>query len=455
MADWQHAITASLPGAVAEPTADPSKSSLVFAGVRWLGNTLPEAELEVKQPAPESDDTASSEDEPIENHNLVKLLKRPNPYMSSSTMWKAFANDWIISGNVHFIKFRNGFGQVVQLWYEPFKSIRPRWVNDNQGEYLPRERSDSDRSVEIPDSTENFINYYEVDRGGTKHRLAVADVIHFRDGIDPDNTRCGLSGMMTILREIYGDSAVADYAGGVLAAKGVPPGVLSIDPQIGMMTQAEVDDLGMRLERQIKSGRPLIVRGGKFERMGLTPEEIDSRVSRYMSEERFSAVTGIPAIVLNFGSGMERSIYNNMAEADRRAVKQYLEPLWWHIAQEMTAQVLPDFDQDEEHFVEFCLDEVAALQEDENAKWKRIGQAYQDGWIKRSEARKFGNLESEDGDDVYYVKPGSETVTLEDEEEKREMALEPKPDPLALAGQPDRKLLNAAPMKIKQFYKAK
>lgn len=158
-----------------------------------------------------------------------------------------------------------------------------------------------------------------------------------------------------------------------------------------------------------------------------------------MAQDIFSAVTGIPAIVLNFSSGMERSIYNNMSEADRRAVTSYLQPIWWHRDQVLTRRLLRDIDQDETHFIESDLSEVGALQEDQNAVWERHGAAYEKGGIKRGEYREaIGYKAAEDGsDDVYYVRPGATTVTPEQEETERERALEePEPTEMIPSQQP-------------------
>jgi len=68
---------------------------------------------------------------------------------------------------------------------------------------------------------------------------------------------------------------------------------------------------------------------------------------------------------------------------------------------------LPDFDQDASHFLEFDLSEVGALQENQDSVWARVGKAYQDGVIKRSEARTALDYEADpDGaDDVYFIPP--------------------------------------------------
>jgi HK97 family phage portal protein len=456
-----------------QPSDDPHLSSLVAAGYTWLGSTLPEPDIQVKKEFLRKRGGKKQDDNVIERHPIYQILKRPNPHTSGSTMWKAFAYSWIIDGNSYEIKIRNQFGNVIQRWYEPHFTIRARWVNDRKGDYIPAERSRSVPVVERNDNPDQFINYYEVDRDGQKYRIEPADVIHYRDGIDPCNKRYGLSRLKTILREIYGDSAVASYAANLLAGNGVIPYVVGIDDKEGVLGQEDLDNIKKKLEEQTtgkNAGKGLVISArATFNRTGLTPDEMDLRKAREMSQDVFAAVTGIPAIVLNFSSGMERSIYNNMSEADRRAVASYLVPLWWHRDQELTYQLLRDFDSDESHFLESDLSEVAVLQENADALWARIGKAYQDGIIKRSEARTAIDYEADPGglDDVYFVRSGSETVTLEVEEERRQMSLEPaEPAPQMIEGEEGQqprqlalvksaRMLKDAPDGIKELYSAK
>lgn len=395
-----------------QPSDDPHLSSLVMAGVTWLANTLPEPDLLVKKSFQRKRAGKKRDDDVIEKHPFYELMDAPNPEDTASDLWKGFAYSWIIKGNVYFLKFRNPYGQVVRLYYEPHFTIKARWVNDKNGEYIPASRSLSVPAVSRSDDPRLKINYWEVKRDGEPFRVEPADVIHFKDGIDPLDTRYGLSRLTTILREIYGDSAIASYGADLLGGKGIIPFVLGIDDKEGALGQEDFDNIKKRLVAQISgthSNEPLVL-GARttFQRTGLTPDELDLRTSRYMAQEVFSAVTGIPSIVLNFGSGMERSIYNNMSEADRRAVTSYLQPIWWHRDQVLTRHLLRDLDQNEQLFVESDLSEVGALQEDENARWERIGKAYKEyETIKRSEARTELNFEVDDKlDDVYY----SETV---------------------------------------------
>jgi len=468
---WQNVISASLSGST-QPSSDPSLSSLVAAGYTWLGSTLPEPDLQVKKEFLRKRGGKKQDDNVIERHPIYPILKRPNPQTSGSNLWRAFARSWIIDGNAYWLKFRNDSGVVVQIRNEPHENVRVRWVGDQNGEYLDASRSMSVPVVPRSDRPTEFINYYELRRDNRRYRVEPADVVHFRDGEDPTNRRYGLSRLKTILREIYGDSAVASYAANLLGGNGVIPFVVGIDDKEGLLSQEDLDNIKAKLNEQTtgkNAGQGLVLSAkATFSRTGLTPQEMDLRTTRYMAQEVFSAVTGIPAIVLNFGSGMERSIWNNMSEADRRAIDSYLQPLWWHIAQELTNQLLPDFDQDASHFLEFDLSEVGALQENQDSVWARVGKAYQDGVIKRSEARTALDYEADpDGaDDVYFIRSGSETVSMEEEAVQREAAMNP-PDPqpqvlppgqepqLALVKGRHTGLLKGAPETVKQLYSAK
>lgn len=449
MNSLQEAILRAL-GPQTEPSSDPNMSSLVAAGYTWLGTTIAEPDLQVKKGFQRKRNGKKRDDDLVDKHRFYELLAfdgRPNPYTSASTLWRAWAYSWIISGNSYFLKFRNAFGQVAQLWYEPHFTIKARWVNDKNGEYIPADRSTSSPLIARNDDSNQFINYYELTRDSQAFRVEPQDVVHFRDGIDPFNTRYGLSRLTTILREIYQDSAVASYAAKLMGGSGVIPFVVGLEDNapVGLNIE-DMQNMKDRIVQQItgSAGDPVVLnRRHTFTRTALTPQELDLRASRGMAQDIFSAVTGIPAIVLNFSSGMERSIYANMSEADRRAVTSYLEPLWWHRDQELTHQLLRDLDPNDQLFIESDISEVGALKEDTNAVWERHGLAYEKGGIKRGEYREAIGFEAaEDGsDDVYYVRGGSETLTPEEEKVQREASIEatknpPEPEMLPQGNEP-------------------
>lgn len=446
MQNWQDWILRSL-SPQSQPSDDPHLSSLVAAGITWLASTLPEPDLLVKKNFQRKRGGKKRDDDVIERHPFYQLMDEPNPEDTGSDLWKSFAYSWIIKGNVYFFKVRNDFGQVIRLYYEPHFKVKARWVNDRQGRYIPANESESQPLVPRSDSPTLKINYYELTRDSQSHRVEPADIIHFKDGTDPWNERYGISRIQTILREIYQDSAVASYAAELLGGSGVIPFVIGIEDKEGIYGQEDLENIKANVIAQTSGANartPVILSARHtFTRTALTPEEMDLRATRSMAQDTFSAVTGIPAIVLNFSSGMERTIYSNMTEAERHSITRYLQPIWWHRDQVLTRHLLRDIDQNESLFIESDLSEVAALQEDQNALWERIGKAYERGLLKRAWGiEALGYEAAEDGsDDVYYVRGGSETVTPEEEKVAREASIEatknpPEPEMLPQGNEP-------------------
>jgi len=370
----------------AQLVGDPLQSSLVMAGIRALGNSVSEPDLEVRKLVDDQED-----DEIIPNHPLVSLWNNPNPSYSSSTLMKAVSASWILASNAYIIKKRNGAGQVVQLWYEPHHTIWPVY---------PRDGSE-------------FITNYAIKRGDQNVPIPLEDVIHFRDGLDPVRIRIGLSQMPSILREIYGDNETANYFANLMKQGAVPPYFLSIDNSAGTLGNEDLQNIKAFMLAQTQAdnrGAPAVVTG-KPEKLAWTPEEMDIRKQRYLAEERWCAVTGIPGVVQELGSAGEHSIYNNVAQAQSRFTENYLIPFWKHIEEELTRQLLRDFDQDQSHYVTYNTTRVKALQEDENARHERIRQDFLGGIITRAAAKRaLGEQVDEATDNVYYVPKSGELV---------------------------------------------
>lgn len=361
-------------------TGELTQSRLIMAAVNYLGRTLPEANLQIIKPK------ADGTNKIIPDHPVVKLFKRPNKYHAGDLLWKAFGLSWIIAGNVYFYKVRNRLGEVIELWYLPHHQIEPRWEGDN------------------------FIDYYAYALDGYEYKLKPSDVIHFRNGIDPFNTRLGLSDIASALREIYTDNEAANFSALLMKNCGVGPFAISPKQQFKLddKERRRMADAFQRKTSGDERGKPFIS-GEPFEviKTGFNPEELDLSKLRRVPEETIASLTGIPAVVLQFGAGLERSTYSNYAEARESTYESVIVPLWRYLQAELTHQVVSDFDKSEKLEAKFDTSEVRVLQDDENKLYVRVGTAYRNGFIMRSEARsKTGFKVAEDGsDDVYFVEP--------------------------------------------------
>ena len=190
---------------------------------------------------------------------------------------------WIISGNVFFYKVRNKLGDVIELWYLPHHLVEPRW-----------EPGDS------------FIDYYAYSVDGFEHKLKPSDVIHFRNGIDPGNPRMGLSDIASALREIYTDNEASNFSALLMKNNGVGPFAISPEAQLNLddKERKRMSDAFQRKTGGYKRGKPFIS-GSPFKiiKTGFSPDELDLSKLRHLPEETIASLTGIPAIVLQFGAG--------------------------------------------------------------------------------------------------------------------------------------------------------
>ena len=74
------------------------------------------------------------------------------------------------------------------------------------------------------------ITHWEYQPGAGKvQRLELEDVIHFRHGIDPNNTRLGLSPLHSVIREIFIDLEASNFSASMLRNLGIPG--LAISPK--------------------------------------------------------------------------------------------------------------------------------------------------------------------------------------------------------------------------------
>jgi HK97 family phage portal protein len=341
---------------------DLSLNSLVMAAVNWLGMTLPEAPLQVVEP------DGSGQNKAVLDHPLVSLWKRPNRYYSGALLWRAFALSWFVDGNVYLLKVRDLTGEVVELWYLPHFMVRPQW----------------------PTSGTPFISHYLYTVDGMQFRLELDDVVHFRYGIDPNNPRCGYSPAQAVMRELYTDHEAANFSAQMLKNFGIPGVIISPEGQ-RTVGKEEREILKSEIGKFGGDGRfkPMALSGAiKVSTLSFDLDQMKTIDQRYISEERWCAATGIPAIVLNLGSGMRRSTFSNFAEAREAAYESFLLPTQELIAADMTVQILSEFEGEKSNrAVAFDISKVRVLQDDRDKLYARITRAWKEDLMKHSEAR--------------------------------------------------------------------
>lgn len=371
---------------------DPMRNSIVVAVVRWVARNFPESPVRIRRLNP---DGTYQNIPPAETGPgaMLTLLERPNPYFSGVLQWIATIIDLFVTGNGYWIKLRDRnpdsvyFDRPAELWYVPKKFMRPAWPLDG--------------SV--------FISHYLYRIDGVDYRVEARDVIHFRDGINPDNMREGMSSLGAILREIYTDDEAGNFSAQVLTNFGVP-GVIIAPSNTTGGRQVTVDPETIKTKYKDTfggdgRGEPMVLSAAAdIKVLSWSPEQMDLKGLRRLPEERISAVLGVPAGVAQLGAGLDRNTFTNYSEARRAAFQEAIAPLMRLIAAELEVQLLDDFADLTGLDVDFDTSKASALQEAVDSIWRRTESAATKGLLTRAAfKRAIGEPVDDVLDDVYIV----------------------------------------------------
>jgi len=392
---------------------DPAANSIVGAVVGWISRNFPDAPVRiVREDQPDGPPIRRSATGP---GAMLRLLERPNRFFSGVLQWMATVVDYVTDGNAYWLKVRNGAGRVVELWWVPQKFMEPRWPQDEQ-----------------PSTT--FIGWYELTLDGLRYEVDPANVIHFRNGLDPDNTRKGRAPLKSLFREIFTDEEAATFTASLLRNLGVPGVViapanttgaqkLNADPEV--IKQKFMDKFGGE-----SRGEPLVLTAPTDVKvLSFNPQQMELKALRRIPEERVSAVLGVPAGVAGLGAGLDRNTFTNYGEANKAAYTQAVIPLQRLIAAELEVQLLPEFVANalELYDVFFDASVTQAMAEAAGEVWKRAESSATKGLITRADFKRIvGRKPATDGSDDVYIRPNNFLVTPAGEREQTPAGTTPR-----------------------------
>ena len=352
-------------------------ANVILSPIGWIQRNSVEAQAALRR---------TSDGEAVkEKHPLLSLLAQPNEFYSGAQLLVATIFSLLTAGNAYWIKQGGFAGLPKALWYTPHWLIEPKW----------------------PESGDEFISHYEYrPGGGTPQRLELEDVVHFRRGINPENTRLGLSPLTALLAEIWTDMEAGAFVGAIMHNGGVPGLLFSPRGKDNEMSSTDVEELKNYLTSQFSGenrGRPLVSSvDARIEMFGYDPSQLDLSVVRNTAEERVCAALGIPAAVVGFGTGLQQTkVGATMRELRKEAWIGGILPLLTSIAAEINRSLMPDFQASDTLEFHYDSSKVPALAEDRDLVEARIMKRVKGGVVTVNEARIELGLEDEPGQDVY------------------------------------------------------
>lgn len=344
-------------------------NSAVFACLMALAFAHIEPPLKVlRQTTPETDPTW------LVASPLQGLLDNPNPWHDALELWFWTAYARHCDGNAYLRKIRAGdetSGAVVELWPVSPRLMRPITEANSQ----------------------NFIDYYEYEYApGRRERIDTANVIHFRIGIDDRDMRLGLSPIKRLVREIASDSEATAFGDALLHNFGIPGLVVQTPAEAPELSRDEALSLKAAVSESFGNGNRgnvgILQGGADMKQFGFSPEQLNLEALHNVPETRIAAVMGVPPAVAGLGVGLEQtSNYASLKQVRENFTEVKLIPTWRMDAAKLNTQLKPDFSDDRTLWVQHDLTNVRALQEDEDAKYKRLDLGVHGFWIRPSEAR--------------------------------------------------------------------
>jgi HK97 family phage portal protein len=349
----------------AQEAGAPIDNSIIMACVNWLTTNFATAPLMVNRMAADGAKT------PQFNHPLVLKLQRPNEYYPGSLLWDPTVYSFNVAGNAYWVKERNGAGRVVNLLYWPHDRVR--CVSKN-GEY---------------------ISYYELWYNGRWNEEAKENIVHFRNGLNPADTRYGLSPIASALLEMAMDNEAGRYSFYILRNMGIPGAIITPDGDFkidapgaaALKSMYQSSFTGSRRGEVGVSSGPIKVIQPAF-----SPADINADSMRRKPGERIAALLGISPGVVGLGAGLDRNTYNNASEAYAAAYRNNLIPTQNMFADTLDVQLLPDFTTRSDETVDFDTSNIQELQEKEDSKVDRGVKLWSSGLAMLNEARAVAGL---------------------------------------------------------------
>lgn len=311
-----------------------------YCATRWRAQKIAEAPLMVVE-----EDQSDGSEEWISDHELSLVLEEPSADFDMGELIERTSRYLDNGGECIWIKDRDKAGRVARL--TPFR----------KGEYEVKS-----------DGTRLFATFAVTAIKGGRKEFDAEEVCYFRDSCSGGGWLTGGTSRLDVAMSWLRLGEKSRQTIRDLLENSVWPSAVIIPDKEWNPDEETYEKYKQDLESYGQSGqqgRPFVqLGGGSFQRLSasikdLVPSDVLNRV-----ESVVAAVSGVPAVVLQFQVGMENSPWSQMAQARRMAYDDTIQPAWNKLERVMTRQLLRLEDDDKTHFIRFDKTRIQSLQED-------------------------------------------------------------------------------------------
>ncbi len=316
----------------------------------------------------------------IQNHPLLKLLHRPNPFYAGSEFFENIYAYKLISGNA--------FVQAVGRENTPPQELhilRPDRVNI------------------VPDNVGNVAGYiYKIANlekfFACNKVTGQAKILHIKSFHPLDDFR-GLSSVEAAAFSIDQHNQAAAWNKSLLENAARPSGALIVKNN-GAYEGNLSNDQYIRIKEQMEevfmgsknSGRPMLIEGGlEWQEMSLSPKDMDFIEAKNSAARDIALALGVPPQLLGIPGD---NTYSNMQEARLALWEETIIPLLDHLTDSLNHWLIPMFGED--LHLEYDVNNISGLSSRREKIWARIENA---SFLSVNEKRQMVGLSPIEGGD--------------------------------------------------------
>jgi HK97 family phage portal protein len=366
------------------------KNALVAALISVFTFTLPEPPLMAF-------DGEGEKAQPLPDHPLRKLLRRPNPIMGEDELWQYTAAYAALGGNAYWVCTLDAVGRPAEKGAWPYHA----------GQVRPK-----------PGGNE-WVTGYEFFNGDGEWQdidLNKYAVVHFKWPL-PDPTQPWMA--QPPLRSVAGSvdtiAEIDTYIYALLKNNAIPPILVKL-PKDREMDKPEKDRFRAQWQAMYggdkRGGVAILDDGADVSVLGLNLQQLAVDALYRVPETRIAAAFRVPPILAGLLSGLDASTYSNYEQARKSFTQDTLVPLWRAWGAEVESALgerykIPVY-------LHHDLSMVASLQEDVQNKWTRVNTAFMSGLLAFDEARKQLGYEKPADDALFMTRKSFSMVFARD-----------------------------------------
>lgn len=330
-----------------------------------------------------------------QNHPLVKLLQKPNPWQPKASFIEAAIGYWLLAGNTYL----EGVGPDGKPPLELY-TLRP------------------DRTKVIPGKLGPSGYVYEVN--GQKVKWDVdplsgnSPILHLKF-FNPLNDWYGMSPVEAAAFSVDAHNEAGRWNAGLLQNGARPSGALvykgngNAPPVLTDKQRADLkEQLSVAFSGGRNAGRPMLLDGGlEWQQMSMTPAEMDWLQGRHASSREIALAFGVAPQILAIPGD---NTYSNMQEARQALYQDTILPLLDAMLDGLNNWLAPVYG--DGVVIKANIENLPALASVRAARWQAVQNA---SWLTTNEKRKATGYEpiSDPAGDQVLVSAGM--IPLSDE----------------------------------------